>query len=460
MAVASASVPRFGLTFIEARWLRATLEHLAAVAFAAAALLLRVALGAFDKDLLPFSLAFPAVLLATLLGRWTAGMLAVVTAAALGWYLVLQRPNSFDLPNPTDAANLVLFGLSACAVVGAGEWVRRLADELARRTTHYRALFAGMSEGFALCEAIRDEEGKLVDYRVVEANQPLLDMLGVGGDVVGSTALEGGVGDPRWFQLCDQVLRTGVGARIELPSPQNGRWRQIHMSRVTDQRLAQFFIDVTDSHEALAFQARLFDELNHRVKNNLAIVAATLAMQARGGGPSEAALRDAIDRVHAISALHDTLQQGGRQGDVDISDYLSRLCERLTASLLDDDCVRITVQADEGSVSIDDAVPIGIIVNELVTNAVKHAFPSPARGEISVRYVHGAAPRLVIADTGCGIADKSAMGREGMGTRLVETMVKQLGAEMITRTDHGRTVEIHLRAGSPAGRSRAEAADP
>jgi two-component sensor histidine kinase len=458
VTVANAPTRSFGLTFIRPHAFRVFAEHSLGVALGLAAIVLRLLLDRSFPGLTPFTLAFPAVLLATLIGRWTAGLLAVAASALVGWYVLVPVRGSFVLLGPTDMANLLLFVVCALAVVATGEWMRRLADELHRRTVHYRALFLGMSEGYALCEAIRDDEGRLTDYRLVEVNPALLEMLGVGPEVVGTRASDGNVDDPSWLALCDGVLRTGTPARFELPGA--GRDYEVIISRVTDERMAQFFIDVTARRLAFDAQRRLYDELNHRVKNNLSVVVSLLTTQARAEGSGAAALRRAADRIQAIASLHEVLYQGVEQGEIEVAGYLARLCGRLRESLLEESGdISIELHAEPGSMQLDEAVPVGLIVNELVTNAVKHAFPE-GRGTIRIRYEHGSQRRLIVSDDGRGLPEGRIDARAaGLGKRLVEAMVRQIAAEMDVETDNGSRFTIRF-ASLAASQSEQDGSQP
>src|SRR6202044_4134738 len=101
-----------------------------------------------------------------------------------------------------------------------------------------------------------------------------------------------------WLALCDRVLRSGVPRTFEHHDPATGRWREIHVTRVTPTRMGQLFFDITERKAAQVRQTELFDELNHRGKNNLGIVIALLNMQGRAGGPElRTALGKAVDRV-------------------------------------------------------------------------------------------------------------------------------------------------------------------
>ncbi|MBV8593011.1 MAG: PAS domain S-box protein [Caulobacteraceae bacterium] len=322
------------------------------------------------------------------------------------------------------------------------EWERRA-----------ETLFQSMSEGYALCEAIVDSVGRLEDYVVLEVNAALQAMLGRGPELVGQKFSETGLDSEAWLALCDGVLRTGRPASFEFQAEAVGRWYEIRVNRVGSSRLAQFFFDITERKAAVRRQAELFDELNHRVKNNLAIISALLGAQARGAEPAvRRELIKAADRVQSISEIHGSLTKAEGGGAVDLAVYLRDLCDRLSRSLTDPGVIRIRVEADPTTTPVDRAVPIGIIVNELVTNAIKHAFAPGERGSIAVRYrdEEGGA-RLSVSDSGAGGGPDLDRAPIGLGMRLVRSLVGQLGGEFAAFNDGGTTFTIRLPAPSAPG---------
>jgi two-component sensor histidine kinase len=439
---------------LRSRWARLGL----ALGLIIAATLGRMALGAVDARLPPFSLYIPAILLATLFGGWRTGLAATGLALLLTWVLFVQPWTGAGLSPETAWIDMGLYGASAVAVVAVAEYVNLLMTRVAtsqaalsERNLHYDVIFQTMSEGFALCEAIRDQDGRLTDYVVLEMNPSLQSMLGVGPEAVGHRLSDAGGEWGDWLALCDRALKSGIPRAFEHHNPTMDRWHEVHVSRVTPVRMAQLFFDITERKAAQARQVEMFDELNHRVKNNLGIVIALLNMEARAGGPVlRAALEKAVDRVQSIAAVHESLSTQHLSGEVDFGGYLRNLVERLSRSLLSDGRIRIEVEAYPCCVSIDHAVALGIVVNELVTNAVKYAHPPPAQGWIRVRFQPMESGALLsVEDNGGGLpADFDGAGG-GLGARLVKSFVTQVGGELAIRHQPGATFEIRLPPAMP-----------
>ena len=142
-------------------------------------------------------------------------------------------------------------------------------------------------------------------------------------------------------------------------------------------------------------------------------------------------LRDAHQRVMSVAAVQQHLQASGHGEPIEIGPYLSRLCETLAGSMIGDSrLISLKVQAEGGTASSTEAVSIGLIVTELVINALKHAFPPGHEGEIVVRYdVDGAGWRLSVSDNGVGRRDdRHERTGGGLGTSIVEAFSHQLNA--------------------------------
>lgn len=173
----------------------------------------------------------------------------------------------------------------------------------------------------------------------------------------------------------------------------------------------------------------LLKELAHRTKNNLMMVASLLSMQARLKTNSETrqALEKAVDRVQAIASAHQHFQPIEHHGRVEMRSYLEQLCVHLTEALRDVRPIAVNVDAAEIYLPADHAIPLGLIVNELVTNSLKHAFADGRPGRIDVVLTHAAEITLIVRDNGIGCpADKV----EKVGTRLVHLLSAQLGGRI------------------------------
>lgn len=191
-----------------------------------------------------------------------------------------------------------------------------------------------------------------------------------------------------------------------------------------------------DLRAALDAHKVLLAEINHRVKNSLQLVANMLQLQAsaRAGSDSERDLKEAATRVFAIAHVHESLYSGGTLEAVDLGRYLSDVCRDLDRSI--GRCRVEFAAADGVPVAADRAVPIALVVNELVTNAMKYAYPKAPDGRVSVRLDRdGAALAISVRDHGVGLPKGFDAARsKGLGMRIIRALATQLDATLEVRT--------------------------
>ena len=171
----------------------------------------------------------------------------------------------------------------------------------------------------------------------------------------------------------------------------------------------------------------LLQELGHRTKNNLAMVVSLLSLQAstKTNPETRNALEKTVARVRAIAAAHDYFQPFHHDRKVEMRAYLETLCSHLGDSLRDVRPIAVLVEVDDILLSVEQAIPVGLIVNELVTNALKHAFPDNRPGTIRVSLKGVSAVSLVVEDNGIGCPE---IKPTHLGSRLTLLLAQQLGA--------------------------------
>jgi two-component sensor histidine kinase len=212
---------------------------------------------------------------------------------------------------------------------------------------------------------------------------------------------------------------------------------------ITDRRIAERLL-----HSLSEQKDMLLSEMSHRVANSLQIIASILLLKARSVQSEETRghLEDAHRRVISVASLQQHLQATGKGEKVEIGSYLSKLCDTLTGSMVrEKDSVALKVVADEGTATSEQAVSIGLIVTELVINALKHAFPANMKsGTISVGYeVKGGDWKLSVSDNGVGMPEKLNKEQTGLGTTLVKALAQQLEAQVETVTsDKGTVISV------------------
>lgn len=187
----------------------------------------------------------------------------------------------------------------------------------------------------------------------------------------------------------------------------------------------------TKLQEALDHETLLTREMSHRVKNSLSSVVGLLRVQARGSESVDVknALENAAMRVASIAEVHDHLWRGSKVGFVDLSDFISHLCKNLQSSAPEH---TFQCHSDPIIISADKAIPLGLLVNELVTNAVKYAYvDGPGVIRVEAREIDGHL-LVEISDEGAGLPEGFDINqpRKSLGFRVINGLVKQLMGEL------------------------------
>jgi len=188
-------------------------------------------------------------------------------------------------------------------------------------------------------------------------------------------------------------------------------------------------------NEALKEKETLLQEVYHRVKNNLQVVQSLLSLESHGlaSGPARAALEDTATRIQAMALVHEKLYQSPNLASISLADYVQELLNHLGYSSKPR-IHRIAIRHDIADIQIglDTAIPLGLLLNELVSNSLKHGFPDERQGE--VRVIIEAMEneiKLTVADNGIGLpADLVPDNAKTMGLRLATTLARQLGGRL------------------------------
>jgi len=193
--------------------------------------------------------------------------------------------------------------------------------------------------------------------------------------------------------------------------------------------------------QADANKSMLLRELAHGVANNFASIAALISIRSASVSDSNAksVLDDAIDQVTVMARVHRRLRAGGQGMLLDSATFIRELCEDLNASVARGRPLAITCTADSHPLCMDQAVLLGLILNELVTNAIKHAFPDGRPGHIRIAFdARGGRSQLSVEDNGVGLAMSTPDGT-GMGQELVRGLAHQLGGDVQVHSSNSGT---------------------
>jgi len=205
--------------------------------------------------------------------------------------------------------------------------------------------------------------------------------------------------------------------------------------------------------EALEHQAMLTREMSHRVKNSLASVVGLLRVQGRNARSEEVqnALVDAASRITTIAQVHDHLWRSTRIGFVDIADFAGELCRKLQETVV----YKVTCTFGHLMISADKAIPLGLLINEIVTNSAKHAYPEGS-GEIKVSgEVRGSDLHVEVSDQGIGLPKDFDIDqpRASLGFKVIKSLLAQLEGRitLASNTPKGVTIQLDVPLDAGAG---------
>ncbi len=372
----------------------------------------------------------------------------------------LRQPYAMLLESRTDLARRV------------AERTRDLADanaQLLESESHYRMLFREMINGFAVHEIIRDAKGVPVDYRFLEVNPAFERLTGLrGDDIIGRTVRESMPGtESYWIDRYGKVVDTGVPQSFEAYSGQLGRHFQVTAYRTRPEQFAAQFHDVTEHHEmdaqlreALAEREVLLRELYHRTKNNMSVISAMLELKSMETD-DEAVIhvfQEMQGRIQAMALVHEKLYRTQNLSSIDLGTYIEDLVPLVEAShhaFAGD--VNVNVDAESIEVLFDAAVPCGLILTELLSNAYKHAFKLEGehRVDIRLRRLNGnGLVSLRVADNGTGVPSAfDFRSAPSLGLQTVFALAeRQLGGEIHFETEGGVACEVIFRTDTFASR--------
>ncbi len=345
--------------------------------------------------------------------------------------------------------------------------LKRTEESLRESEQRYRNLFTTMLEGFALHEIITDDDGTPLDYRFLEINPAFEHLTGLrAADLLGHTVRDALPSiEEVWIERYGRVALTGEPDTLEEYLADLGRWFRVHAYAPRPGQFATIVIDITErkhTEDALQQSAEqnrlLLRELQHRVKNSLALIVGIINLEAdRVTDPATVAMLGELEeRIQTISELYKELHSTGGTQRVSLNAYLERIVasvasaymtsyqlgpdaplEAVPAAATARPVIQLNTQPVEIKASL--ATPLGLILNELLTNAIKYAFPQGGgQIRVSLRQVGAAQGSqagiklvLEVEDDGVGVAEDFLPGQfGGLGMQLVEMLTRSLQGQL------------------------------
>lgn len=218
------------------------------------------------------------------------------------------------------------------------------------------------------------------------------------------------------------------------------------VKKKTSEELSQKNAIIT---EALHEKEVLMQEIHHRVKNNLQVVSSLLSIQSRHLTDNQAieAIKEGQNRVKTMGLIHQSLYQENDFRGVNMKNYISKLAKNLFNSYnIQPEKIQLKTEINELNLDIDTVVPLGLIINELVTNALKYAFPNDKKGTILLRAnLENERFILQVSDNGIGLPEGFSIEKSSsMGYQLIQNFVNKLSAKLTVRAENGTFIEIAI----------------
>jgi PAS domain S-box-containing protein len=218
------------------------------------------------------------------------------------------------------------------------------------------------------------------------------------------------------------------------------------MRDITAQKMAEDQI-----RSALAEKETLLREIHHRVKNNLQMISGLLSLQSEylSDPQARAIFEETQHRLHTISIVHEDLYQSRSLSKINIAQYIPQLASNIHSAMANNPNVHITTNAADVMLNLEQAIPCGLIINELISNALKYAFPNKQQGELLVELKeleeqnNQRVFQLIVADNGVGLPkDFSIEKSTSLGLQFVDIWVKQLHADLKIDNQNGARFEM------------------
>ncbi|WP_052014805.1 cache domain-containing protein [Desulfovibrio sp. X2] len=334
---------------------------------------------------------------------------------------------------------------------------RRKAEEALRESeAKFRSLFENMAEGVALHEFLYDADARALDYRILEVNAAFETQTGlVRENVVGQLASDCYGGEvPPFIDEYAYVASTGNPLVFDAFFPPLDR--HFHVSVISPKKgfFATVFTDVTqekisEQHlkESLHEKEVLLKEVHHRVKNNLQIISSLLKLQMLSSGPeAQPPLRESANRIATMALVHEHIYQSPSLSSIQLRSYVAKLASHLLRSFAGDKRIESVVDIPEMIISVDKAVPLGLVLNEVITNSVQHGFAGRNDGRIAILgELKNDVLDVRISDDGVGLPEGFSLeGATSLGLQLVVNLARQLDAALEVASDQGTVFSLSV----------------
>lgn len=300
-----------------------------------------------------------------------------------------------------------------------------------------------------------------VDGHITRTNSAATTLLGYDGNALVGTALE------------DILATKGTTQRVDLRVIESAGSVESRCKRVDGSEIPVLFSasiihdlqgrdlgfvcvaqDITKLKEAehqirssLNEKEMLLKEIHHRVKNNMQVISSLLSLQAKQikDEQARAIFKDSQNRVKSMALIHESLYQTDDLSHIDFAEYLRKLVNHISRSYqMQTEAIKMKVNVGDIALGVDTAVPCGLIINELITNSLKYAFPAGTAGEILIDLsASDGGYKLTLSDNGIGLPKELDIeNAKTLGLKLVRTLTEQLRGQLSHSNGCGTKFEI------------------
>ena len=294
---------------------------------------------------------------------------------------------------------------------------------------------------------------------------PFMVVSGAMGDELAVAIMKSGAQD---YLLKDNLARLGPAVEREIRDVRTRRERQQVKEALneSEERFTEKEAAFDRQTELLHRRETMLREIHHRVKNNMQVMSSLLSLQSRTVSNPEISklLRENQNRIQSMALLHEILYQSDDLAVVDFSKYVRRVADHLFRSYgADNRQIRLHTKLETVGLELDDALPSGLLISEVISNSLKHGFPNGREGEIHIVLRRQSANTVLLAlsDNGVGLPDElDWTATKTLGLRLVRTLAGQLRGNLEIRSQGGTEVKLvftatrngsAIAAGLPAG---------
>jgi two-component sensor histidine kinase len=307
----------------------------------------------------------------------------------------------------------------------------------------------------------------IADYRLPEFDAPsALSLLHESGHDIPFIVVSGALGEElavammragaQDYLLKSDLARLGPAVEREIRDVRARRGREVaeHALNVSEERVSEQEATLERQTTLLQQRDTMLREIHHRVKNNMQVMSSLLSLQSRAASNPETTrmLEENQNRIQSMALLHEILYQSDDLALVDFAKYIRRMVEHLFRSYgVDSGQIRLHTEMDSVGLELDDALPSGLLISEVISNSLKHGFPDGREGEVRILLRRASATKvaLVLSDNGVGLpADMDWVTSKTLGLRLVRALAQQLRANLDIRSRGGTEVKLVFTASS------------